>query len=87
LIGAGRKDAERARGQRETYWALFKAHLDDALVERIREAINGNYALGDPAGFRLRSSKHWEGVSPRAKPADRRLSPNTVPYYSPVPPV
>src|SRR5688572_23189707 len=30
------------------------------------------------AGFRPRSSKHWAGVSPRAKPADRRLSPNTV---------
>jgi hypothetical protein len=26
---------------------LFKAHLDDALVERIRETTNGNYALGD----------------------------------------
>jgi hypothetical protein len=47
LIGAGRKDTERARGQREAYWGLFKAHLDDALVERIREATNGNYALGD----------------------------------------
>ncbi len=47
MIRAGSKDAERARGQREAYWALFKAHLDDALVERIREATNGNYALGD----------------------------------------
>ncbi len=94
LIHAGRKEAERARGQRaaqrppgleravtwdgrgasedgkewgaahlpargipaagqgpagrcEAYRALFKAHLDDALVERIREATNGNYALGD----------------------------------------
>jgi hypothetical protein len=34
-------------GRREAYRALFKAHLDDALVERIREATNGNYALGD----------------------------------------
>ncbi len=34
-------------GRREAYRALFKAHLDDGLVERIREATNGNYALGD----------------------------------------
>ncbi len=25
----------------------FKVHLDEALVERIREATNGNYALGN----------------------------------------
>jgi DNA methylase len=34
-------------GRCEAYRALFKAHLDDGLVERIREATNGNYALGD----------------------------------------
>jgi hypothetical protein len=34
-------------GRREAYRALFKAHLDNALVERVREATNGHYAPGD----------------------------------------
>ena len=39
----GRTDAER----RQAYRALFRAHLDEAVVEEIRSATNGNYALGD----------------------------------------
>jgi putative transposase len=35
------------RERRGAYRALFKVPLDEALVERIREAINGNYALGN----------------------------------------
>jgi putative transposase len=35
------------RDRCEAYRALFKVHLDEALVERIREATNGNYALGN----------------------------------------
>jgi putative transposase len=35
------------RERREAYRAPFKVHLDGALVERIREATNGNYALGN----------------------------------------
>lgn len=31
---------------REAYRALFRAHVDEALVEEIRSATNGNYALG-----------------------------------------
>ena len=38
----GETDAER----RQAYRALFRAHLDEALVEAIRSATNGNYALG-----------------------------------------
>ncbi|HUW25681.1 MAG TPA: transposase [Gallionella sp.] len=38
----GREGAER----RETYRALFKAHLDEEVVGQIRSATNGNYALG-----------------------------------------
>ena len=39
----GRDPRERC----EAYRALFKVQLDEALVERIREATNGNYALGN----------------------------------------
>jgi putative transposase len=39
----GRDSAAR----QEAYRALFKAHLDDDLVEQIRCATNGNYALGN----------------------------------------
>ena len=39
----GKTDAER----REAYRALFRAHVDEALVEEIRSATNGNYALGN----------------------------------------
>jgi len=39
----GRDDTER----RESYRALFKAHLDEEVVGQIREATNGNYALGN----------------------------------------
>jgi putative transposase len=35
------------RGRREAYRALFKVPLDEALVQQIREAANGNYALGN----------------------------------------
>ena len=38
----GRTEADR----REAYRALFRAHVDEALVEKIRSATNGNYALG-----------------------------------------
>jgi hypothetical protein len=37
----------RTRGPARGVSSAIKAHLDDALVERIREATNGNYALGD----------------------------------------
>ena len=39
----GRTDEER----REAYRALFRAHVDAALVDEIRSATNGNYALGN----------------------------------------
>ena len=39
----GRTEGER----REAYRALFRAHVDEALVDEIRGATNGNYALGD----------------------------------------
>lgn len=38
----GSDDEER----RQTYRALFKAHIDGKRVEEIRNATNGNYALG-----------------------------------------
>ncbi len=38
----GKTDVER----REAYRALFRAHVDEALVEEIRGATNGNFALG-----------------------------------------
>ncbi len=38
----GRTETER----REAYRALFRAHVDEALVGEIRSATNGNYALG-----------------------------------------
>jgi putative transposase len=38
----GRSDIDR----RAAYRALFKAQLDEAIVKQIREATNGNYALG-----------------------------------------
>ena len=41
-----RRLGQDPRDRREAYRALFKVHLDEALVERIREATNGNYALG-----------------------------------------
>lgn len=39
----GRTDVAR----RQAYRALFRAHLDEALVDEIRSATNGNYALGN----------------------------------------
>jgi putative transposase len=42
-----RRLGRNLRERREAYRALFKVPLDEALVERIREATNGNYALGD----------------------------------------
>ena len=39
----GRDDAER----REAYRTLFRAHLDEALIDEIRDATNGNFVLGD----------------------------------------
>ena len=38
----GKADSER----RAAYRALFRAHVDEALVEEIRSATNGNFALG-----------------------------------------
>ena len=38
----GRTESDR----REAYRALFRAHVDEALVDEIRGATNGNYALG-----------------------------------------
>lgn len=38
----GLADVER----RQAYRELFRAHLDEALIEEIRGATNGNYALG-----------------------------------------
>ncbi|HEX4986154.1 MAG TPA: transposase [Burkholderiales bacterium] len=40
----GRTDTDR----RETYRALFKAHVDGPLLDQIRQATNGNHALGNP---------------------------------------
>jgi putative transposase len=39
----GKADAER----REAYRALFRAHVDAALTDEIRDATNGNFVLGD----------------------------------------
>ena len=38
----GRNDQDR----REAYRALFRAHVDEALMEEIRDATNGNFVLG-----------------------------------------
>ena len=38
----GRSEAQR----REAYRALFKAHLDEEMLGQIRNATNGNFALG-----------------------------------------
>jgi len=42
-LQVGRWDPAR----RESYRALFKAHLDEPLVDQIRQATNGNHALGN----------------------------------------
>jgi putative transposase len=39
----GRDDEAR----REAYRALFRAHVDEALTDEIRDATNGNFVLGD----------------------------------------
>jgi putative transposase len=39
----GRSDPAR----RESYRALFKAHLGEPLVDQIRQATNGNHSLGN----------------------------------------
>ena len=39
----GRSDSDR----RDAYRALFRAHLEEELVDEIRDATNGNYALGN----------------------------------------
>ena len=36
-----------ASARREAYRALFKAHVDSPLLEQIRQATNGNHALGN----------------------------------------
>ena len=41
-LGLARNDEER----RANYRALFKAHLDPDVIERIRSATNGNVVLG-----------------------------------------
>ena len=41
-----RRLARTEAGRREVYRALIRAHVDEALVEEIRRATNGNYALG-----------------------------------------
>ena len=58
--GDGRKDdllaphdqylalAKTAETRRERYRALFKAHMEPEVIEQIRAATNGNYALGSP---------------------------------------
>ncbi len=33
-------------GRREAYRALFRAHVDEALTDEIRDATNGNFVLG-----------------------------------------
>jgi putative transposase len=43
FLRLGRSDPAR----RESYRALFKAHLDEPLVDQIRQATNGNHALGN----------------------------------------
>ena len=35
-----------ADSRREAYRGLFKAHIDDGMLDKIRTATNGNYALG-----------------------------------------
>lgn len=39
----GRSSASR----QVSYKALFKAHIDDEVIDEIRQATNGNYVLGD----------------------------------------
>ena len=38
--------ARSASGRQEAYHALFKAHIDDVLLDEIRNSTNGNYVLG-----------------------------------------
>ena len=45
-----------AQQRREAYRALFKAHVDEELLSQIRQATNGNYALGD-ARFQAQIAK------------------------------
>ena len=42
-LGLGQTPTER----RAHYRALFRAHVEEALLEEIRQATNGNYALGN----------------------------------------
>ena len=51
-----RRLARTEADRREVYRALFRAHVDEALVEEIRSATNGNYALGN-AGFQKQIEK------------------------------
>ena len=71
----GRTDAER----RQAYRALFRAHLDEAVVEEIRSATNGNYALGDKrfqaqieAALGRRAIRGVAGRPPKAPQGDDR---------------
>jgi putative transposase len=58
------------RDRREAYRALFEVPLDEALVERIREATNGNYALGNQ---RFQAEIEWTlGRRARRGKAGRR---------------
>jgi hypothetical protein len=83
LLICSRDDRLSIPASEEAYWALFKAHLDDALVERIRETINGNYALGDrrcqaeieqALGKRVTKGKAGRKVQPEHRRGATRLA-------------
>ena len=48
--------AREDKARREAYRELFKAHLDEEQIEQIRQATNGNYALGS-ARFQAQIAK------------------------------
>jgi putative transposase len=66
----GRTDADR----RDAYRVLFKAHIDGPVLEQIRQATNGNHALGNE-----RFHKEVEVVlgkrAQRGNPGRPRLAP------------
>ena len=69
----GKTDAER----RAAYRALFRAHVDEALVEEIRSATNGNFALGGK-GFQAQveatlGRRAVRGVSGRPRLKEREI--------------
>ncbi|MEO8385133.1 MAG: transposase [Betaproteobacteria bacterium] len=72
----GRTESDR----REAYRALFRAHVDEALVNEIRGATNGNYALGDQrfqkqieTALGRRVVRGVSGRPPKEPEAHRRL--------------